>query len=69
MATQTIVITYTAGSGNNGDEVTSFTVGGTAYGSLTAANVQQSIRLMKKAVKRVVADKSSAIHEQGCRDK
>lgn len=40
MATSTIVVTYTAGAGEVSDRITSFTVGGTAFGSLTATQLR-----------------------------
>lgn len=63
MATATIVITY---SGTEpAEEVTSFTLGGTAYGSITTANKQTARRLMLKAVKRVTADYGSTFAPAG----
>ena len=57
MATTTIVLTH---SGTQpAEEVTSFTCGGTAYASLTAAEKITAKRLMLKAVKRVNADYGS----------
>jgi hypothetical protein len=47
MATTTIVITYTAGAAGTGDDdVTSATVDGTAYASLTAAQVKKTLQEM-----------------------
>ena len=60
MATSTIVITYT-GTTPADAEVQSFTVGGVAYGSVTAANKKLARQLMLKAVKRVTADYASTI--------
>jgi len=54
MATTTIVITHTGTE--PAEEVQSFTSGGTAYASLTAAEKITAKRLMLKAVKRVAAD-------------
>jgi len=51
MATSTIVITYTAASGEVGNKVTSLTEGGTAYGSLTATQVKLARALMEDAAK------------------
>jgi sporulation protein YlmC with PRC-barrel domain len=42
MATTTIVITYTAGSAAGKDEVTSYTVDGTAFGSLTDTQIRDT---------------------------
>lgn len=50
MATSTIVLTYTAGSGAQKDVVTSMTVGGTAYGSLSAADVNDAIQRLFSAI-------------------
>lgn len=55
MATSTIVITYT-GTDESDVEVQSFTMGGTAYGSITAANKKLARALLKKAADRVTAD-------------
>jgi hypothetical protein len=45
MATSTIVITYTAASGDASTKVTSATVGGTAYASLTQTDVKLAASL------------------------
>lgn len=58
MATSTIVITYTGTPGADA-EVQSFTVDGTAYGSLSIAQVYNARQLMKKAQNRVSSDKAS----------
>jgi hypothetical protein len=63
MATTTIVITH-AGT-EPAEEVSSFTSGGTAYGSLTAAEKITAMRLMKKAVKRCSADYGSTFAPKG----
>jgi hypothetical protein len=66
MATATIVITYTAATAFDQDEVISgCTVGGTAYGSLTAADIQAAIRLMKKMAAKLEFDKASTIRTSG----
>ena len=63
MATSTLVLTYTAGSaGSVDDDVTSLTVGGTAYGSLTAADVVAAITLMEGALKRLRADAANGVN-------
>jgi len=52
MAASTIVVTYTAGSAGSADDLpTSLTVGGTAYASLTAANVIEAVTIMEAALK------------------
>ncbi len=51
MATVTVVLTYTAASGEVADRVTSFTYGGTAFASLTKTQVRQAIDLLEKAAK------------------
>ena len=63
MATTTIVITHTGTE--PADEVQSFTSGGTAYASLTAAEKITAKRLMLKAVKRVSADYGSTFAPNG----
>lgn len=60
MATTTIVITH---SGTEPfEEVTSYTSGGTAFASLTAAQLKTAARLMKKAVKVTTATYGSKTH-------
>jgi hypothetical protein len=61
MATLTVVITYTGTLGVD-EEVQSWTSGGTAYGSLTAAQVYAGQRLLRKAAMRASADKGSIQH-------
>jgi hypothetical protein len=62
MATLTVVITYTGTLGLD-EEVQSYTSGGTAYGSLTDAQVYAAQRLLGKAVKRASADKGSSLRK------
>lgn len=63
MATTTIVITHTGTQ--PAEEVQSFTSGGTAYASLTAAEKTTARRLMLKAIKRVSADYGSTFAAAG----
>ena len=65
MATTTIVITYTAGAAPKNDAVTSFTVDGTAYGSLTAAQIQASLFRMDQAVRNAMFDKATTLGPTG----
>lgn len=58
MATSTIVITYTDGTGGKDDIIASYTEGGTAYASLTAAQRLESVHRMEKAIQRVTIDQS-----------
>jgi hypothetical protein len=58
MATSTIVITYTAATGEKDAKVTSMTVGGTAYASLTAANVRDTAFLLNEGAKLLRSDKT-----------
>lgn len=59
MATSTIVITWTGTAGGQDHEVQSYTVDGTAYASLTATQIRDSSRLLRKAFKRLTADKAN----------
>lgn len=60
MATATVVFTYTPGiddgSGEKAAKVTSFTVSGTAYSSLTADEMQKALILFKSALAGVIRD-------------
>jgi hypothetical protein len=60
MATTTIVITSTTNAGEASDTVQSLTVGGTAYGSLTAAQVADAYRLMELSLPMLLRDKVAA---------
>ena len=51
MATTTLVITYTPASAGVPFQATSFTVGGTAYASLTATNIRTAKVTMEGALK------------------
>jgi hypothetical protein len=51
MATSKIVITYDAASGEVGNKVTSFTVGGTAYASLTATPIRLAADILEQSAK------------------
>lgn len=51
MAALTVVITYNAASGEVSPRVTSLTSGGTAYASITAANLRLTQDLLEKAAK------------------
>lgn len=59
MATSTIVVTYTGTSGGADHEVQSFTVDGTAFASLTATQIRDASRLLRKAFKRLANDKAN----------
>ena len=69
MATSTIVITYTPATGANAGDTPeagiSFTVGGTAYNSLTAAQIQTALRLMNLAIKQAEKDKAGTLQLLG----
>jgi hypothetical protein len=60
MATSTIVITYTAGSGSSDEVVTSLTEGGTAFASLTQAQCAKVYRLCEQAAKVALKGGSAA---------
>ena len=55
MATSTIVVTYNAASGEVSPRVTSFTVGGTAFGSLTATQIRLAQGLLESAAKLIAS--------------
>lgn len=66
MSTATLVVTYTGTVGSGGDlEVQSFTHAGTAYASISEANMILSKILMLKAAKRVTGDYGSTWADQG----
>ena len=60
MAASTIVITYdvgvTEGAGEKGPKVTSFTVDGSAYAVLTAAEVKEAYLLFKDGMAALIRD-------------
>jgi hypothetical protein len=60
MATATVVFTYTPGvddgSGEKAAKVTSFTVSGTAYNSLTEAEMAKALTLFRQALAGVIRD-------------
>lgn len=62
MATATIVITYTpAVDGGSNVRVDSYTLDGTAYGSLTAAQIEKATCLMRKAEVAIIRDAKTSI--------
>lgn len=66
MATTTLVITYTAGTNDTPDTVTSMTVDGTAFGSLTAAQIADTFARLERAERLLLRDKVAAT-PGGCR--
>jgi hypothetical protein len=67
MATSTIVVTYTVGTNNTQEAVTGVTVDGTDMigGSPTAAEVNEGVRLLQTARKKILATKPTLLAATG----